>query len=368
MSQPSLSQKGSSRIVGYDVARALAVFGMIFVNFKLVMTGYEAHSGWIAWCLSLLEGRAAATFVILAGVGLSLISRRAYNASDTTALRHTRFLLLKRALFLFVVGLLYTPIWPADILHFYGLYIAVCAFLLTVSNRRLLWIAAGFTLGFVVLMLLFDYETGWNWATLEYQNFWTLPGMVRHMFFNGFHPVIPWTSFMIFGMWLGRQDIRNKLFRRRLFLISLTVVAITEFTSHQLIRSLSANADQQVYEIIVALFGTAPMPPMPLYILSAGGTAVILILLSIILTENITETRWVKALISTGQLALTNYFAHVIIGMGALETFGLLESSSVLSSVIASSLFCLLVVLFSYHWQEQFKRGPLEWIIRKCTG
>jgi len=368
MSTSTLSQKSNSRIVGYDVARALAVFGMVFVNFKLVMTGYEAHSGWLSWCLSLLEGRAAATFVILAGVGLSLISRRAYIESDTAALRHTRFVLLKRALFLFVVGLLYTPIWPADILHFYGLYIAVCAFMLTVPNHRLLWMAVGFTLSFVVLMMLFDYETGWNWSTLEYQSFWTLPGMIRHMFFNGFHPVIPWTSFMLFGMWLGRQDIRNKLFRKRLFLISLAVVAITEFTSYQLITFLSANADQQVYEIIVALFGTAPMPPMPFYILSAGGTAVIIILLSISLTEYMTQTRWIKALISTGQLALTNYFAHVIIGMGTLETFGLLESSSVLSSVIASVLFCTLAVLFSYHWQKQFKRGPLEWVMRKCTG
>jgi uncharacterized membrane protein len=61
------------RIIGYDVARALAIFGMVVVNFKVVMAASEADPGWLASLVGLLEGRAAATFVILAGVGLSLL-------------------------------------------------------------------------------------------------------------------------------------------------------------------------------------------------------------------------------------------------------------------------------------------------------
>ena len=150
--------------------------------------------------MGLLKGRAAATFVILAGVGLSLLSRRARLANDEEGIAKNRITLLKRALFLFVVGLLYTPIWPADILDFHGIYIAIGAFLLAASERRLWTLAFTFMAVFVVLMPLFDYEQGWNWETLAYTGFWTPSGMIRHLFVNGFHPVFPWAAFLLVGM------------------------------------------------------------------------------------------------------------------------------------------------------------------------
>ena len=182
----------SDRIIGYDFARALAIIGMVIVNFKIVMNAGTSGPSWLSWFTGLLEGRAAATFVILAGIGLSLMTNRARIHNDDTVPGKIRIRLLKRAMFLFFIGLLYTPIWPADILHFYGVYIAIGILFLTASSRRLLVVSGLFVLGFVVLLLLFDYEKGWNWSTLEYSGFWTPTGMIRHLFFNGFHPVIPW--------------------------------------------------------------------------------------------------------------------------------------------------------------------------------
>ena len=46
-----------------------------------------------------------ATFVVLAGAGLSLMTRRARLNHDAQGLATNRIRLLKRALFLFVVGL-----------------------------------------------------------------------------------------------------------------------------------------------------------------------------------------------------------------------------------------------------------------------
>ena len=54
-------------------------------------------------------------------------------------------------------------------------------------------------------MPFWNYEIGWNFETLEYQGFWTINGFIRNLFFNGFHPVIPWTSFMLFGYWFGKK-------------------------------------------------------------------------------------------------------------------------------------------------------------------
>lgn len=64
------------RIIGYDVARALAVFGMVIVNFKIVMGAEQNGPDWLVSLVGMFDGRAAATFVVLAGVGVSLTSRR----------------------------------------------------------------------------------------------------------------------------------------------------------------------------------------------------------------------------------------------------------------------------------------------------
>jgi uncharacterized membrane protein YeiB len=360
------TKPSNSRILGYDFARALAIFGMVVVNFKIVMGASQAGPDWLVWLVGLLEGRAAATFVILAGVGMSLLSRRAWVSNDTAGMVKNRNMLLKRAMFLFVAGLLYIPIWPADILHFYGIYIAVGAFLLIAPERRLWRLAFIFMGVSVVLMLLFDYESGWNWGTLDYAGFWTPTGMVRHLFFNGFHPVFPWTAFLLVGLWLGRQDVHDPALRKKMLRLSIIIVVLAESVSWLLIQMLSAfDLDP---ETVAYLFGTQPMPPMPLYLLSGGGTAVAAIMLSIALTERLAAARWIKAFVATGQLALTLYVAHVILGMGVLEALGLLENQSLPFAVGSALLFCVGALLFSFLWRQRFNRGPLEWVMRRLTG
>ncbi len=367
---PRANHLGSraGRIEGFDLARALAVFGMVVVNFKIAMMGAspsETHP--LLSAAGLLEGRAAATFVVLAGVGLALMSNRPRLSHDLESLRRCRISLFKRAALLFVVGLLYTPIWPADILHFYGVFIAVGACLLAASSRTLWAAAAAFTAGFVVLILAFDYERGWNFDTLAYLDLWTAPGMVRHLFFNGFHPAIPWTAFLLLGLIVGRQDLRNPQRRRLVFLSGVAVAAVAEIVSHILIRSFTVGASAEEREVIVALLGTAPMPPMPLYILAGGGVACAVIAACVSLTERFPGAPVLKPLIATGQLALTLYVAHVIIGMGVLESLGRLENQPAGPTLLAAATFCLLAVVFSTLWRHRFAQGPLEWLVRRIS-
>ena len=357
--------RSRKRITGYDFARALAIFGMVIVNFKIVMGAEKAGPHWLLDVFGLLDGRAAATFVVLAGVGLSLMTRRARLNHDAQGLATNRIRLLKRALFLFVVGLCYTPLWPADILHFYGIYIAVGALVLAASDRRLWGLAAAFVIGFVLMLFVLDYETGWDWETLSYSGFWTARGMIRHLFYNGFHPVFPWTAFLLVGMWLGRKDLRDTGIRKRVLLLGLTVAVLAEGLSWILIGALSngaADAD------VAALFGTEPMPPMPLYLLTGAGTAIVVIAGSIALTERFATARWIQPIVSTGRLALTLYVAHVVIGMGTLETLGLLENQSPPFAIGSALLFCVLSVGFAHLWKQRFQQGPLEWVMRRLTG
>ena len=355
------------RIIGYDLARTLAIFGMVVVNFKIVMGAEQDGPVWLINLVGLLDGRAAATFVVLAGAGLSLLSQKARMLNDRSKLAQDRRTLLKRSLFLFIVGLLYTPIWPADILHFYGVYIAVAAFLLAASSRQL-WTYSGVVLlAFVVMFFTLNYDSGWDWNTLEYERFWTPLGMARNLFYNGFHPVLPWLAFLLVGMVLGRQDMSEPATRKRVFAWGAGIALMAEGVSWLLVHTLSSGANLAEREAIVSIFGTEPMPPMPLYMAAGAGTACAVIAASITLGLRYHDSAWLRPFVATGQLALTLYVAHVVLGMGILEAIGMLKNQTLPTALFASMVFCAAGVIFAHLWRSRFKRGPLEAIMRTLT-
>jgi uncharacterized membrane protein YeiB len=352
-----------ARIEGFDLARALAFLGMVFVNFRVALATEEGSPRWLTWLDTRLDGRAAATFVILAGVSLSLLSRRARGTGDA-ALAGVRRTLFRRAAFLFVVGLLYWSIWPADILHYYGVFLAVGALLLNAPDRRLLGLASILVVLFALLLVLgADYNAGWDWRTLTYHGFWTPTGFVRNLSFNGFHPVVPWLAFLVLGMWLGRRDLRNPEVWRRLFLTGLVVAVASETVSRLLV---AVAIPELCAEDAMAVFGTAPMPPKPLYMLAASGTSIVVIVLCVRIAERFAVARWLAPLVATGQLALTLYVAHVVIGLAPLEELGLGHGPrSVAFSAVWGAAFCVVAVSFSHFWRSRFSRGPLEMVMRR---
>ncbi len=356
-----------ARIAGYDVARALAIFGMVFVNFKLVMTA-GGESSWLGALVGALEGRAVATFVVLAGVGISLSTRRACLSRAPVQLARARITIVKRALLLIAVGLTYTPIWPADILHFYGFYFLIGACLLTASDR-LLWLTAAFLVtGFLVLLLLFDYEAGWDFASLSYLDLWTLEGMFRHIFFNGFHPVIPWAAFLLVGMWLGRRNILDNRFRRKLTGIALLVWIGAELLSSQLTGNSGFSSLGMTAEDAAALFGTSPMPPAPLYMIAGCAIALLIIGSCVSICKYLNGAPWLNVLSRTGRMSLTIYVLHVVLGMGLLEVMGLLHRQSIEFAVLSALCFNVVSVIVAQLYLSKFTSGPLEWIFRKIAG
>jgi uncharacterized protein len=354
------------RIHGYDIARALAVFGMVVVNFKTVMHAHADGGAWWLGLFNLLDGRASAIFVILAGVGITLMSNAARLAGDAALLRRERISLLKRAAFLFVTGLLYIAVWPADILHYYGVYIALAAVLLGASNRALLWSAIGIALAFPLLFLNLDYTSAWNWQTLAYADLWTPAGFARNLLFNGFHPVLPWAAFLVFGLLLGRLPLQQAGLRRKVFWGGLATTVVLE----TLAWALRAEAQRRGYapELVAYLFSTTPMPPLPLYFFSAVGSSCAVIALCVHAGEAWRDAPWLRPLVRTGQMALTMYVAHVVVGMGLLEQLGLLNEQTLGFAVASALLFCLAAVLFAHLWRGRFKLGPLEWLMRKASA
>ncbi|MFT7089577.1 MAG: putative membrane protein YeiB [Glaciecola sp.] len=355
------------RVTGYDLARALALFGMVIVNFKVAMTAETGHVLLMNFA-TLLEGRASALFVMLAGIGITFLTSKARNSVDNSVVLKTRISVVKRGLLLVVIGLIFTPIWEADILHFYGFYFLFAAAIFTFQDKTLLWISMFIMLIFPILMLLFNFEQNWDWETLTYHNFWSVDGMIRHIFFNGFHPVFPWAAFLTFGMWLGRQDLSLTFIRKKLFVGALIILVITECSFYYLRNMLDdAGGLAITAEEITFLFSTSIIPPLPQYIISATSSGVLVLITCLYLSERFSKRKVVKYLYQTGQLSLTLYIAHIIVGMGFLDSIGRLENQSIDFSLLSALIFCAGGIAFSAVWLKFFDLGPLEWVFRKLA-
>ncbi|WP_412562099.1 DUF418 domain-containing protein [Thalassobius sp. MITS945101] len=330
------------RLTGLDIARFLAFCGMVLVNFRIaaeVAAGQDLAS----ILTNGLEGRAAALFVVLAGVGLGLS-------------RASAALVSKRAMFLIALGLLNLTIFEADILHYYGTYFLCVLPFLGWTAPRLWGVAAGVAALAFAALIFGNYDAGWNWDTLEYSQFWTVEGYLRHTFYNGWHPVLPWLSFLLIGLGLSRLDLAAPPVQRRLSLWGAAMFVLGLLPA-QLVPSGE----------LAPLFGTAPIPPTPFYILSASGSAMVVIALCLCLGQS--APRLTNPLALAGRQSLTLYLAHILLGMGILEGLGLLGGVlNPMQIFLYSLVFCLLCLLYVLMWQRVSTRGPLEALMRRIAG
>lgn len=344
----------SSRLQGLDVARYIAFVGMVVVNFKIAM-GAEGDGSMLSFLTGALEGRAAATFVVLAGIGLGL--------SGLRGMGQTISVTIKRALFLLVIGLLNMLIFDADILHYYAFYFFFGVLLLPLGNRTLIAIILGLNLAFVTMILTLNYDAGWNWADYTYSGFWTPEGFVRNLFFNGWHPVIPWLGFLLFGIVLSRMKLAERAVQVKLIIGGVLTFAAAEGISLLLSASLTAIDPE-----LATLATTEPIPPMPLYTLAGLGAASVVVGFCLMISERLARWHVLPLIVPAGRQTLTLYIAHILIGMGVLEALGMLGDQTIGMSVFASLLFCAAATVYAYLWSRGLKRGPIEALMRKVAG
>jgi len=318
----------------------------------------EQINGFWPILLTAMEGRFAVLFIVLAGIGVSLMTKRA--RQNPALMRGKKKTLRSRAVFLFFAGLIFSMIWQADILHYYGVYILLALLFIEGSDKRLISLIPGTTLGFVLLFLFFDWEAGWNFKELHYTNLWSLAGFIKNTFFNGFHPFFPWFAFFIFGMFLGRIPLETKQIQKRYLPASLLVFIICEVAALGLTFLAGDNE-------LSILFSTLSFPPFPLFVISGCANALFLILLCLIITQKFPGP-WLRPIIATGQMVLSHYIFHVIIGMAFLEAVGRLTNQSLGFCLLFTLAYFSLSVLFSSLWKRRFQKGPMEAMMRKICG
>lgn len=355
------------RVLGIDFARALAIIGMIIVNFKMVIGANGG--GWLLDLADSFSGKAAALFVTLAGVGIALMTQRGFDTPNISLRRKGSVKLLKRSLLLFIIGLSYITIWPADILHFYGVYMLVTFFFIYRKRQYALVAGIVIILLYPLMMMWFDYDQGWNFDTLEYQDFWSISGFLRNLFYNGFHPVFPWVSFMLIGLWYGRHDLRNTIVVKSLLRKSIFVFIVV-FILSKLLLKFTLGSDPLENEQLTAILGLSPMPPLILYMLAGSSLSIAVISFCIVWIDRYKESYIVKSLVNTGKLALTIYVAHVVLGMGLIFAYdeSMIGKHTIAFSIGYALIFSVACVIFSNIWLTYFKSGPLEWLFNKILG
>ena len=363
-----------ARLFGLDFTRAVAIFGMVIVNVSLSVTletGVEFETNFWTVVLNLLSGRAAATFVILAGIGAALGSSRARASGDKAQIKHARLTLVKRALILLVIGYAWLWLWTGDILHFYGIYLLFGAALLTVRDRYLWLVLVGSVLVGLLFLIFGDYAAGWSddGSYGLFSSPWAIP---RELFLNGLHPVFPWVGFYILGMLLGRSNLRNQ---RNLLIIAVVAGAIALVA--ELVGLFTVGKFGWSIELAdtgaLGLLSAAPLPPTPIYLLAAGGTAVALISTLLLVINRFPSSRVVRLGAYTGQMALTVYVVHVLFVVFPLAIIlELLEVDAAVRLPIAFGVaagFMVVVVVFSFFWWHLLRRrGPLEALLRRISG
>lgn len=359
MSQPNTTTLKHDRLSGVDLARSLALFAMIMVNFRLAMGVTTSSSLTLLSIFEALQGRAAACFVILAGIGLQL-------GSAHLAQHDARRRLILRAIFLMVAGLLNLLVFPADIMHYYATFFIIAAFLLPLSNRQLLILIASIVVVALALLFVLDYGQGWNFAELSYASFGNWQGMSvdfpRHLFFNGWHPVFPWLAFLIWGMFLARQNLSETKTQKRLMIAGGAVT---------LSCSLISYIGKAQFPQWTDLFSLQPMPALPLYVIAAAGSATAIIGLCCWLAQRAQPQVFMSSILRwltpVGRMSLTLYVAHILIGMGTLESLGWLQGRTLQEVLLASGIYFLCSIMFCQLWSRRWKQGPLEMLMRRVS-
>ncbi|MGM0655377.1 MAG: heparan-alpha-glucosaminide N-acetyltransferase domain-containing protein, partial [Thermodesulfobacteriota bacterium] len=266
----------AKRIQGYDLARGVAIFAMVIIDFKTFFCIDETFPEWLYTFIEYMDRRAAVALVMIAGAGMTLMLRKA----ELTKTRNTLF---KRAVFLMLCGILIARIWPADILHFYGFFILIGLTMAQLSGPGLLIGAAVFWL--VSFLGLSDSACGY----LESFTAGSLPSRLANLFFTGYYPVFPWAALYLLGMWIGRQNLKNRHVTITLLSSGLLVAILSEragyFIAGMAIKTVLAYgaSDETAAYIFILLSKLTVIDlalPSPVSIVSGAGTGLCVIMLS----------------------------------------------------------------------------------------
>ncbi|MEV0530944.1 DUF418 domain-containing protein [Kitasatospora sp. NPDC050463] len=384
---------GSSvgRLVGVDLARALAVFGMYAVHLGPPPASASGVEGWL---LGLAEGRSSVLFATLAGFSLMLIAGRREPKTGLAG-RQARARIVIRAVVLVALGTALAAAGAGSvvILAYYGVYFLLALPLLRLRAGTLAVVAAGLA---VVTPLAQDALRALVSGQLEetlnaYDPLKKLSDVgVLDILLTGFYPTITWMTYVVTGMALGRLDLSAVTVQRRLAALGAALITVGYGTPWLLTRlfdglravaqepwgraaekATSAAVESGVgdksspapggagWELLLA----RPHSGTTFDMLGSLGVAITVLVAA---TVAMTQLPWLRRLltpvIAVGTMSLTAYVGHFVVSMMLGAPIGDTAASStpLLGFIVGA-------VLFAAIWSRFFRRGPLEHLLNTAT-
>ncbi|MGW2640863.1 DUF418 domain-containing protein [Streptomyces sp. NPDC001348] len=393
-----------ARLVGVDLARALAVFGMFAVHvgpFNPFPTSDSGVGQWIVW---LASGRASALFATLAGFSLVLIAGRPEPKTGPAG-RQAKARIVIRAVILLVVGsaLAMTDFGGAVIINFYAVYFLLALPLVRLRARTLAITAVA--LAVVTPQLAYVIRALLTQSIVHGIDSWdpiariSGVGMLDFLL-TGFYPAITWMTFVVTGMALGRLDLTSGAVRRRLAVVGPALIAFGYGVSWLALRltdgaqkiaagmpgmdfdpvkDSSAMTDPGMaegsFDLPVGgglggpdawgLLAAEPHSASTFDLVGCLGVAITVLLCATVAVDRLPWLRRLAApVIAVGTMSLTLYVAHVLV-IVALPGEGVTPPQSASFEL----LLCFVVgaTVFAAVWSRFFRRGPLEYLLNRAT-
>ena len=207
MSRPLLPEVAPGRVVGVDVARALALVGMMATHLLPGLVGTH-----VPWAQQVAGGRASALFAVLAGVSVALVSGRARPAHGRARYAVSTRLVV-RSLVIGALGLTLglVPTGIAVILAYYAVLFLLGLPFLGLRAPALalltgLWVVAGPVLSLMLRPHLPDHEVG----SPTPESLASPLHLLNELLFVGYYPAAVWLAYLLAGMAIGRTDLLRK--------------------------------------------------------------------------------------------------------------------------------------------------------------
>ncbi|NNN29447.1 DUF418 domain-containing protein [Streptomyces sp. S3(2020)] len=377
---PETGRVPVGRLIGVDLARGFAVFGM-----------YAAHvgpdpsrGGFIGNVMDLAHGRASALFAFLAGFSIMLMTGRRTPKTGRAG-RQAVAKVVIRALVLLALGtaltLSGTPV--EVILAFYGLYFLIVLPLYRLRALPLALIAAGSALVLPQVLYVIQHalpadgvEGVWAWPA-------GADGIVS-LLFTGSYPALTWIPFVVAGMAVARLDLAAGVVRIRLALTGVGLAVLgyggSWLALHLVpgaLTTLSAGAwgggsaasawwsDTWGYpdgSTPMGLLVASPHSETTFSVLGNVGVAVAVLVACLAAVDAFPGFhRLVRPVIAVGSMSLTAYVFHIV----GIHFLGIEELPGSPLHVLLG--FIVAVTVFASLWSRFFRRGPLEWLLGKAT-
>ncbi|CAB4824308.1 unannotated protein [freshwater metagenome] len=358
---------GTSRLIGLDVTRAIALIGVVVMNYHGGLNDPSiGHDFWhrvFNVYSGVLSTRFAATFVFVAGIGTALLSRKAYEDQQDVA--KLRIRLIRRGALLLFGGYFLNHAWPGTILFYYGAYFILSALFIMWKSRSIILVAITTAITATVVSsweanrLHLGYSTKW----MHPRNIHSIKDLLLRIFIDYTHPVFPWLTFFCIGIIFGRnlEVVRKKW--RQISVVSCVVIflcyVITSILDHQDVRSSS---------VIHVVTSMQPFTRGLFYTLTSAAIAVIAFLVISQVAEKYQESALIVHLQRSGQVTLSLYLLHVLVYYALVKWSHLITATGLDTALIFAGVFWLFAIMIASWWQHHFGRGPAERLYRAIGG